>query len=58
MYDFKGRAPFFFNIRSHSSSEFNTFINTDLQWSVSESTDNMHMPNEFIKTSVIALNVK
>lgn len=54
------KAPgfFFFNIKSHSFSVFNTFVSTDLQWIKLESTDNMHMPNEFIKTRVITVNVK
>ena len=49
---------FFFKYKSHSFSIFNTFVSTDLQRSTLESTDNMHMPNKFIKTSVIAVNVK
>lgn len=43
--------------KNHSLSEFNTFISTDLQWSVFESGCNMHTPNEFIKANVIIVNV-
>lgn len=36
----------------------NTFVSTGLQWILLESTHNMHVLNEFIKTSVITVNVK
>lgn len=34
------------------------FVSIDLLWRVFEGTCNMHVPNEFIKTSVITVNVK
>lgn len=42
----------------HSWSECNTSVSSDIQWSVFESTCNMHVPNKFIKTSVITVSVK